>query len=92
MRKREDGKLKAKPSIVLREEFDDYAFLYDPDTGDTFELNTVGVFVWKQLNGRSLTIGQIVELLNSRFDDVPAEAVEHVKEFLGGLSEKGYIE
>jgi hypothetical protein len=36
---------------VLREEFDDWAVLFDPDTGHGFGLNPAGVYVWKLLNG-----------------------------------------
>jgi SynChlorMet cassette protein ScmD len=45
------NKLKNKPDIVLREEFDDWAVLFDPDTGKTCGLSPTGVFIWKQLDG-----------------------------------------
>ena len=32
------------PLIVLRIEFDDWAILFDPDTGEGFTINPVGVF------------------------------------------------
>ena len=41
----------ANPLVVLREEFDDWAVLFDPDTGNAFGLSPVGVFVWKLLDG-----------------------------------------
>ncbi|MBW1995035.1 MAG: SynChlorMet cassette protein ScmD [Deltaproteobacteria bacterium] len=84
-------KIKASPSIVLREEFDDQTLLYDPDTGDTFALNPVGVYIWKLLDGRH-TEREIVNATINRFANVPAEAPEHVKAFLGDLKNKGYIE
>ena len=37
----------ANPLIVLREEFDDWAILFDPDSGDAFGLNPIGVHIWK---------------------------------------------
>ena len=83
--------MKTNPSIVLREEFDNYAFLYDPDTGDTYELNPSGVYIWKQLNGRHM-VSQIVEKLNRKFDNVPSTARDHLKVFLNDLKTKGYIE
>jgi len=46
-----NGKLKTNPNIVLREEFDDWAVLFDPDTGKTCGLSPTGVFIWKQLDG-----------------------------------------
>ena len=41
----------ANPLIVLREEFDDWAILFDPDSGDAFGLNPIGVHIWKRLDG-----------------------------------------
>ena len=41
----------ANPLIVLREEFEDSAILYNPDSGSTFGLNPLGVFIWKRLDG-----------------------------------------
>ena len=42
----------ANPMIVLREEFDDWAILFDPDSGDAFGLNPIGVHIWKRLDGK----------------------------------------
>ena len=39
------------PSIVFREEFDDWALLFDPDTGESYGVNPVGAFIWKELRG-----------------------------------------
>ncbi len=47
----ENKKLIANPTIVLREEFDDWAVLFDPDTGNAYGMNPVSVFVWKHLDG-----------------------------------------
>jgi len=38
-------KLNANPGVVLREEFDDWAVLFDPDTGESFAVDPVGVFI-----------------------------------------------
>lgn len=40
----------ANPLIVLHEEFDDWAILFDPDRGNAFGLNPTGIFVWKLLD------------------------------------------
>jgi SynChlorMet cassette protein ScmD len=78
----------ANPLIVLREEFDDWAVLFDPDSGDGFGLNPVGVFVWKCLDGQH-TIGEILNDLQKNCDDVPKEAEGHLKEFIQSLVEQG---
>ncbi len=77
----------ANPLIVLREEFDDWAILFDPDTGNAFGLNPVGVFIWKLLDG-SHSPEDIVKGLRENAEEVPAEADAHLNEFLQELVKK----
>lgn len=79
----------ANPEIVFREEFDDWALLFDPDTGDAFGVNPTSAFIWKRLDGQH-TNERIVEELRGVCDDVPDEAPEHVKEFVDDLVERGF--
>jgi SynChlorMet cassette protein ScmD len=78
----------ANPLIVLREEFDDWAVLFDPDTGNAFGLNPTGVFVYKLLDG-SHTESQILEALEAEADGVPPEAADHVRQFIAMLVQQG---
>ena len=39
------------PYVALREEFNDWAVLFDPDTGRRFNLSPTGIYVWKLLDG-----------------------------------------
>ena len=82
---------KVNPAIVLREEFENHAFLYDPDTGHTYGLNPVGALVWKSLDS-GCAIGQIAEKLNGVFDTGPSFVIEDLKVFLSDLKERGFIE
>ena len=41
--------IKVNPSIVVREELEGWGVIFDPDTGDSFGLNAVGVLIWKGL-------------------------------------------
>jgi SynChlorMet cassette protein ScmD len=63
----------ANPLIVLREEFDDWAILFDPDTGNAFGLNPTGVFIWKHLDGKH-GVEDIVKSLRDEAEDVPEDA------------------
>jgi len=83
-----DKKPIANPSVVLREEFDDWAVLFDPDTGDGFALDPVGVYVWKRLDGKHST-EDIVAELRCDCDDVPTEANEHCGKFVEELLSRG---
>jgi SynChlorMet cassette protein ScmD len=78
----------ANPLVVLREEFDDWAILFDPDSGSAFGLNPVSVFIWKLLDGRH-TIAQIVESLCAECDDVPPDAEDQVNALVQDLLDRG---
>ena len=78
----------ANPIVVLREEFDDWAILFDPDTGNAFGLNPVGVFIWKLLDGNH-SPADIIKGLREVAEGVPGEADEHLNEFLQELVKKG---
>jgi SynChlorMet cassette protein ScmD len=80
----------ANSQLVLREEFDDWAILFDPDSGEAFGLNPVAVFVWKQLDG-TRTAALILEEIKKNFDDVPGEADQHLEEFIRDLANRGFV-
>ena len=79
----------ANSQIVFREEFDDWAVLFDPDTGDSFGMNPVSAFIWKQLDGKH-TLDDILAEMRTCCKDVPDEADKHMKTFVEDLIEKGY--
>ncbi len=78
----------ANPTVVLREEFDDWAVLFDPDTGDAYGLNPVSVFIWKQLDGRH-TLIEIVDSVRRECDGAPDDARDRVVRFLDQLTDRG---
>jgi SynChlorMet cassette protein ScmD len=78
----------ANPLVVLREEFDDWAILFDPDTGNAFGLNPTGVLVWKLLDGAH-TLDDVLVRLRESADDVPDEVSDHVSEFVQELTKRG---
>jgi len=86
---RRADQLISNPLLVLREEFDDWGLLFDPDTGNTYGLNPVGVFIWKRLDGRHSLV-DITTALNRSCDDVPADAEKYVASFLEDLVGKGF--
>ena len=80
----------ANPLVVLREEFDDWAILFDPDTGNAFGLNPTGVFIWKLLDGKH-DADAIVNRLREEADDVPDDAAEHARQFIAALEQQGLV-
>ncbi len=79
----------ANSLIVLREEFDDWAILFDPDAGEGFGLNPVSVFIWKCLDGKH-TVQDIMVELREDCKDMPEDAEKRVTDFIKDLIERGY--
>jgi len=55
----DDDKPIANPVVLLREEFDDWAILFNPDATlgfSGFGLNPTGVYVWKLLDGSTASM------------------------------------
>lgn len=80
----------ANPEIVYREDFDDWAVLFDPDTAETYGLNETSSYIWKQINGENST-EDIVKLLDGEFENVPEDAADLVKNFFAQMEDKGLI-
>ena len=78
----------ANPLVVLREEFDDWAILFDPDTGEAYGLNPLSVFIWKRLDGRH-TIDDILKEIRRECPDAPAEAAQDLKAFIEAVVNNG---
>lgn len=80
----------ANQMIILREEFDDWAILFDPDTAEGYTINPVGAFIWKKLDGKH-TIDEITSELHKTCDDPPPleQLKVDVKEYVDDLVAKG---
>jgi SynChlorMet cassette protein ScmD len=81
-------KVLANPSIVLREEFDDWALLFDPENGEVYGINPVSVLIWKHLDGHH-TVDDIVEELKKTCDDLPQNVNEDISNFIDDLVKNG---
>jgi SynChlorMet cassette protein ScmD len=83
-----DGKPIANPLVVLREEFDDWAVLFDPDSGNAFGLSPTGVYLWKHLDGKH-TMDALLDGVRVHADDVPENASDHIEAFVDELVREG---
>ncbi len=81
MNEHTEKNITANPLIVLREEFDNWAILFDPDTGNTFGLNPIGVLIWKHLDGHH-TLDEITKKINNSAENVPPDVTDHVQDFI----------
>ena len=80
----------AKAIVVLREEFDDWAVLFNPDTAEAVGINPVGVEVWKLMDGAK-NLDAIVAEVKESFDGVPESVFEEINAFVIDLEERGFI-
>jgi SynChlorMet cassette protein ScmD len=83
-----DEKPVANPVVVLRKEFDDWAVLFDPETGNAFGMNPVSVFIWERLDGRH-SFEDILGELRENCESVPEDVEAHLEEFISSLVDKG---
>jgi SynChlorMet cassette protein ScmD len=80
----------ANPVVVLREEFDDWAVLFNPDTAEAVGINPVGVAIWKLLDGEH-AIPDIAGQIDEGFADVPKSAPQEVQAFVDDLARRGFV-
>jgi SynChlorMet cassette protein ScmD len=80
----------ANPIVVLREEFDDWAVLFNPDTAYAAGTNPVGVAVWKLMDGKR-SIEDIVSKIKNSFADTPDASFKEIAAFVNTLAENGFV-
>ena len=78
------------PIAVLREEFDDWAVLFNPDTAEAVGVNPVGVAIWKLMDGRR-SIEQIASSIAEQFDRTPPTIIDEVNKYVEELASRGFL-
>jgi SynChlorMet cassette protein ScmD len=74
----------AEPQVVLREEFDDWAVLFHPLTGEAVGTGPVGVAIWKLLDGQR-TLAEVAAQVEAQCEDAPATVLEDTLAFVEDL-------
>jgi SynChlorMet cassette protein ScmD len=80
----------ASPAVLFREQFDGWAVLFNPDTGEAAAINPIGVAIWKLMDG-SHPSEAIITGLRSRFADVPESVLTDVAGYIRELAERGFV-
>ncbi len=83
--------IKVNPSIVVREELEGWGVIFDPDTGDSFGLNAVGVLIWKGLEAGKSKEDILKDIGEQCEGGLPAQAADDFDAFIAQLTEKGYV-
>jgi SynChlorMet cassette protein ScmD len=79
------------PMVVFREEFDDWAVLFDPDANETFGLDPISAFIWKKMDGKHSLEEILNQLKEACEDGIPEDAPAHIEEFITDLKNRGLV-
>jgi hypothetical protein len=77
-------------SIVYRPESDDWALLFDLNTGATYGLNDSGSFIWSLLEN-DVSIHEIIEKMAGMYDIKDTISIDDINEFLEDLVSLGFV-
>ncbi len=78
------------PLVVLREESDDWAILFNPETAKAVGINPTGVVIWNLIDGRR-KIEDILSEINEIFSNVPSTATEEISAFINEIYNDGFV-
>lgn len=79
------------PDVVVREEDEDGALIFNPDTDQIRVLNPTGFFIWNLCDGSNDLNGMILAVKNT-FRDVPDDQVSgQVEEYIEDMLNSGFI-
>ena len=78
------------PQVVLREEFDDWAVLFHPLTGEAVGIGPVGVVIWKSLDGWR-TLAEIAGQVQAQCEDAPPTVLADTLAFVGDLQRRLFV-
>ena len=76
--------------VVLREEFDDWAVLYNPDNAEAVGANPIGVDIWKSLDGTK-SVAEIITKIKLEYLHVSESAETDILAFIEKLAQRGLI-
>lgn len=86
-----DGIHVRNPDVVLRDEDEEGALLFNPDTNQVLVLNATAVHVWKLCDGGH-GVPAIVDAVKAEFDTAPEAGVEaDVRKFVESMVAGGFV-
>jgi SynChlorMet cassette protein ScmD len=80
----------ANPSLQIRDDFDDFAILFDPHSGKAFGLNPVGELIWKSLKDET-SLGDIILQVKANCRNITESAEREICAFVDQLEKNGLI-
>jgi hypothetical protein len=87
----DDQRYVRNPDVGMREEDEDGALLFNPDTNQVQVINPTGLFIWNLCDG-SRSLNAIAEAMQQEFEGAPADEMEKdLKEFIDVMVAVGFI-
>lgn len=79
------------PDVGLREESEQGALLFEPDSGQVKVINLTGLIIWKQCDGQH-SVDEMIDAVLDTFEGAPRDEVAaDVQNFLAVMLEAGFI-
>ena len=75
---------------VLREEFDDWAVLFQPATGEAVGVGPVGVTIWKLMDGQH-SLEEVAAEVKAQCEDAPDTVLEDTIAFVDDLERRLFV-
>ncbi len=87
----QDSYFQCNPEVVLREEDEDGALLFNPDTNQVKIINITGLFIWKQCDG-SRNLSDICQSLEENFENfTPEQVTQDISDYIKEMISAGFI-
>ncbi len=83
-------RLAVNSRLLMREEGEEGALLFDPDTGMVRLLNSTAAAIYELIDGRR-TVSEMAEVLRRRYDEFDADAEIQVVGLLDGWYQSGIV-
>lgn len=79
------------PDVIVKEEDDDGALVFSPDTERILVFNPTAFFIWKQCDGNR-SIKDIVQTVADHFENVPHDEMEkQITTYVTEMVSAGFI-
>ena len=79
------------PEVVLREDFEDWAVLFQPLTGEAVGTSPTGVAIWKMLDGRR-TLAELAGEIGTLYGVPSDTALQDMLAFVRDLERRLFLQ
>ena len=78
------------PAVIIRDDFEDFGIIYNPETDKSYSINQTGVEILKHIQSQT-PIPEIADKLRENFSEVPDDISGRVDMFIKTLIDKGLL-